>query len=125
MFPTVGPATESTMTGAMLGTSAMVGIGMGLGTIMAISFFCRACRTRGRVPRDKWNGKCTNCGQGVYKRDIKRTTMPAPAQQASSTGQAPNQLSIEDPVHILKVRFAKGEMTPQDYHDRLKILKGT
>ena len=123
MFPSVGPATEATMGGAMMGTAAMVGMGVGLMTIMGISFICRRCGYRGTVERSQYNGRCTKCGDGIYKRDARRVKMQKKPEKDAI--REVSVLEAENPVDVLKMRLAKGEISPEDYEARLKLIQGT
>lgn len=135
-------AAGTMVAGAMLGTAAMVGAGVGLATVMGISFLCRRCGYRGRVERSKFDGHCTKCGEGIYRRDVKRVRIQISIEtergsvQIGESGAATtaeeiailNQIPIgikrdADPVQILKVRLAKGDITPEQYKSTLEILR--
>lgn len=69
----------------------------------------------------------------VARRTARRTsrrwgTMNAASQQAPEEEEMPQQAQpqqSEDPVKMLQVRLAKGEITPEQYQASLKVLQGS
>lgn len=47
-----------------------------------------------------------------------------PQEQQNQSGTQPAAQGQEDPVAILKLRLAKGEITPEQYEQSLKVLQG-
>jgi hypothetical protein len=72
----------------------------------------RVARRTARRTSRRWGAYNQSAQEAPYEEEV--------PQQAQGQAQQP-----EDPVKLLQVRLAKGEITPEQYQASLKVLQGS
>ncbi len=102
-----------------LGFVGAVGVASTMPLMMMFAFACRRCGVSGRLSREEYKGVCPNCGNSLKVRDVKRVRVRV-QQKTTATAGATTAMVNEDPLAILKLRLAKGEISIGQYNE----LKG-